>query len=672
MSLRELILREEYRSDTSDVVTDFYEPCLAVSSTYDRAVGYFTSDGLALAARGLKSFEVGGGRMRLVASPILREEDFEAIRLGLAQRNELVEARLLEGLSRIEELSASAVLLCELVATDRLKVRIAVPRAGPGIYHEKCGIFRDAQGAYVAFSGSANETVGGLVRNFEAIDIFFSWDGTATRAKRKVENFDRLWEDQTPGLDVMQMPEAVRRKVIEVATARGSRSGGRPRQTARTFESPPGFLPRPYQVNAVGAWFDSDCRGILSMATGTGKTETALAAAARLGRQLGGGFTILVLCPYKNLVNQWADKCDAWGLKTIRCFESAADWRPAVEEAVDTLLAGGTRPLCLVSTYATAQTAAFTGIVGRLTRRPVLLIADEVHHLGADSLSGLLHPEFAYRLGLSATPSRWKDEVGTETLLEYFSGVVFEFTIGDAIQAGYLCPYRYEPVVVRLEQNETEAYAIVAAELEELLRKIPLPRDRIRGALNRRAQILDTALGKVRAFRDDLRSVSPNAAIVYCASRSHLGVVADVLRDEGILPRPFTDEESAKARADLLDDFTDGRVRVILAMHALDEGVDVPSARELHILASSANPREFVQRRGRVLRPHPGKTHARIVDYVAIPDDTSEGSRRVTQREVQRVLDFSKSAMNSDAARGKIWGLLDRFDLLHLAGEFVS
>jgi len=663
---RELRIKEEYRTGAADVVRDFYIPLLSVAATYDRAVGYFTSDGLSLAAQGLGAFAVRDGRLRLVASPQLTEGDVAAIEQGLEARESVVERRLLQVL-RDGAVKSSAMELAWLVAEGRLDLRVAVPTAGSGIYHEKAGVLLDADGCQVAFTGSSNETVGGLISNFESIDVFLSWDHNASRVERKAENFERLWENRTPGLSVMDLPTAVAKELVLI----GERSPRPPQPPAvgRTvFNRPPAFEPRSYQTAAVEAWQRNGGRGILSMATGTGKTKTALTAAQRLSESLYRPLILVVVAPYVHLVDQWAEECARWGLRAVRCYESSRQWRDRAWEALDSYRAGATRPLCFITTTTTATLKPFEGLLARVDPESALLVADEVHHLGAEKGATLLSDRFKYRLGLSATPSRWKDEAGTERLLEYFAGIVFEFSIGDAIANGDLCPYVYHPILVELANDELEQYREVIEELEDArARGNPSP-EVIAALLARRSAVLNEASGKMDKLSAEVAARPPDHSLFYCASRLQLGAVSDILREAGVAPRAFTAEEDRHERAGLLAAFDSGSLPALVAMNALDEGVDIPTTREAHILASSGNPRQFVQRRGRVLRTHPGKSHARIVDYVVVPEGAGEYDRDLIAREMRRVLDFTETAMNADQARQSVFSILDRYELLHIVG----
>jgi hypothetical protein len=221
MTLADLAVKSEYRSDADDFVGDFYLPCLSHSVDYRRAVGYFTSRGLAIASQGITALIHNGGGMSLVACPVLSREDQDAIKKGYAARDDIIQKSLLRGFDAVDGVVEERRLgyLAWLVSENRLEIRIALPiseDSSPrsGIYHEKLGIFRDSQGNSIAFTGSPNETFGGLVDNFETIDVFCSWDDPQNRVVKKQEHFHKLWENRTSGLKIMGFPEAVRQRLL--------------------------------------------------------------------------------------------------------------------------------------------------------------------------------------------------------------------------------------------------------------------------------------------------------------------------------------------------------------------------------------------------------------------------------------------------------------------------
>ena len=621
--------------------------------------------------------------MRLVASPAFTDEDIEAIQRGLEAREDVVARALLRSL--VSDVASSIErrlgLLSWLVAEGRLEIRIAIP-AEPkrGVFHEKVGIFRDAEGDTVAVSGSANETRGGLIENFEAVDVFMGWDASGSRVERKERNFEALWSNGTQGLEVVTFPRAVREELLKRVAPRE----GRPRvDTAedpmavdlpvrrRVLEPPEGFELRDYQSDAIAAWVGNEHTGILEMATGSGKTVTSVSAVASLREELDHPIAIVVLAPYIHLVDQWAAELERWNVKPLRCYGSSASWVGPVQERIDLFLAGAVDVICLVGTHSSAALPQMQAAISRLPGDRSVLIADECHHLGSGSGLGSLPSHFRYRLGLSATPERWEDPTGTDRLLDYFGGVVFSFDISAAIAAGCLCRYDYLPEIVDLEQDELDEYHRVTSLLVAELERAPEARNqkRIQELFVARSAVLDTAVGKLERLREAVQADRPDRSLIYCANRKQLAAVMDLLWDRSIPSRQFTGEEDRGTRQEILGEFSSRVTPAIVAMKCLDEGVDVPAAREAYLLASSGNPKEFVQRRGRLLRNAPGKSHAVIHDYVVVPDGRNEREIDILRREIRRVVEFAEAADNRNRALDVIWPVLKRNGLLHEVGR---
>lgn len=673
---------EEYRSDLHDLASDLFVPCLSVSSSYDRAVGYFTSSGLNAAARGLEAFSAHDGVMRLIASPAFTDEDIQAIEKGYEAREDVVARVLLRSLILEVEPSVQRrlALLSLLIAEERLVIRIALPKEPRrGLFHEKVGIFRDVADDRVGISGSANETRGGLVENFEAVDVFTSWDSAASRVQRKERNFEALWEDATEGLEVLSFPDAVRQELLtrvppqRVAGAleEDQEPVGVPIPISVPLKMPEGFELRSYQDDAKVAWGNHDHVGLLAMATGTGKTVTSISAVADLRAQIQSPLAIVVLAPYVHLVDQWANELGRWGVKPLRCYGSSASWVGSVQERIDLFQAGAIDVLCLVGTHSSAALKPLQTALSRLPGAQSVLIADEAHHLGSDSGLEALPHHFRYRLGLSATPERWEDPKGTERLLDYFGGVVFEFDISAAIAEGCLCKYEYLPELVDLDEEELDEYhrvtTMLVAELDKPAEK--RSQKRVQQLLQERSAVLDSAVGKLERLREAVQASSPDRSLVYCANRKQLSAVMDLLWDRAIASRQFTGEEERTTRQEILREFENRTTPAIVAMRCLDEGVDIPMAREAYILASSGNPKEFVQRRGRLLRNAPGKSHALIHDYVVVPDGRNDREREILKREVRRVVEFANAASNRTKALDVIWPALQRNGLLYEVGR---
>ncbi|MFE9922303.1 DEAD/DEAH box helicase family protein [Streptomyces sp. NPDC005774] len=707
--LRDCGAESDYRSDRNNLVEDFYLPVLAASTTYDRAVGYFAASVVATLGQGIDEFTARGGTMRIIASPYLDPADIKDIENGYAVREVLQRAALRDLEQAVEDARAARSLgkLGRLVAENRVDFKLAYveERGRVGMYHEKIGVFRDGRDV-IAFKGSANETRSGLVGNFEAIEVYRSWDpGDARRAARISKDFDDLWENRTQMLRVIPFTEAATVIVERSALATAGQSelddlptGGTPIRTTPlplpgTLAIPPSLKVRDYQKEAVQNWFRNQCRGILRMATGTGKTLTALSAASQLGtllRQNDAAASLLtvVVAPYQHLVDQWAKDIEWFGVTPLRAYESTIKWSPRAHNLLQSIALGGSRGGVIVTTNATFGGDAFQTLLGSY-RGHLLLIADEAHNLGAAHLRTRLPERAQYRLGLSATPERWFDEEGTDALTDYFDRVVFEMGIGEAIHRGALCRYTYTPILVELDDEEAELYAETSAKIARLIAagtdlKETADRDSPLGRLlKKRADIIGHARGKLEILYAEIeKRWDISHQLIYCAEGKHpllfeqgtdgprqIDQVMEMVGNELHMPAArYTSETKRSARLDILRRFENNDLQVISSMRCLDEGVDVPASRTAYLLSSSSNPRQFIQRRGRVLRKAPGKERADIIDFVVVPPAGGdaiqyETERSLLRRELARVEEFAYLADNEGDTLNVLRPVRERYGL---------
>jgi DNA phosphorothioation system restriction enzyme len=686
MKLCDLPLKGYYRSDECNIVDEFYIPCLSVAERYQRAVGFFSSSALAVAAKGLTSFIPRGGRMQLVASPVLSPEDIEAIEKGYQDREALVSGSLqkeLQNLSSAVQRERFAAMAW-LISMELLDVRIAISKQG-GIYHEKMGIFIDSSGDYVAFSGSPNESTTGLCSNFESVDVFRSWvPEDSARAERKLADFDRLWANQTPNLDVIEFPQAAKEQLLRLRPPSAPKSDPEESRRKASVATPFEITLRGYQSDAISSWRKAGYRGILAMATGSGKTITALAAAAEAIRdeKLNG---VLILAPYRHLATQWESEARRFGFKPVLCMESSYRWESLLTAK---LLAKQEEPLAIVSTNATMMTDRFQAKLQLLPPR-FLVIGDEVHNLGAESSSKALPLAPTYRLGLSATPIRHNDEAGTERVLDYFGDVLQpEYGLREALADGVLTPYRYYPVVVELQEDEREQYLEISAAIARLAAGHQ-DTDSLNGnqqlsnLLFKRARIVGIAQNKILELERTVAELAePGKFIIYCGDGSiespvsgdltrHVDQVTQLLGNQlGLRVAKYTAETNVVDRKTISQDLKDGRLDGLVSIRCLDEGVDIPAVDSAFILASSTNPRQYIQRRGRVLRRSPGKNHAKIFDFIVAPmieggaTQVSEIERSLFKREFKRIKEFCELAQNGHQALETIYPILDNLNLL--------
>jgi hypothetical protein len=434
MSLTDLKILPVYDSSSSSIVDDFLVPVLSQSIYYDRGVGYFTSGWLREASVGMARFAENGGRARWITSPILYQADWEAIVRGALRSEKFLEDILSTQIDDIEKFLNEDTLtaISWMVADEILTFRIALPtaRLDGGDFHDKFGVFRDEFGNRVCFSGSYNDSIKGSL-NYESIKVFKSWE-QSLRIFVDIDSarFERLWNNSDLNVRVFDVPGAIKERIISF-----KKDQERPYKLKKDFDSkrsprvPKEILPRDYQYQAVTKWVDNGYQGIFDMATGTGKTITALLCLMELLKNNNYLFVILT-CPYIHLVDQWVEGCGNFNLETVACYESSARWHGDLRDKLQKLsmrkhlqMEGHSVLVAAISNSSFAS-QKFQNLI-KETDIPIFLIADEVHHLGSELSLYLLPQKAEFRLGLSATPERWYDPDGTEGISAYFKGIRF-------------------------------------------------------------------------------------------------------------------------------------------------------------------------------------------------------------------------------------------------------
>jgi DNA phosphorothioation system restriction enzyme len=695
-------------SSSANLVDDFFVPALLRSVAYDRGVGYFTSGWIRQAAAGMVGFVENGGKARWVTSPILDESDWDALRAGDEARADDALRRSLQRSvadfsKSLEEDTLSA--LAWMVADGVLDFRLALPReklAG-GEFHDKFGIFTDEDGNRLAFNGSYNDSLQGS-RNYESLKIFKSWDPAfAPLVEQDALRFERLWNDQDPNVRCYPLPDAIREEILKL------RPSQRPYRRPETTEVDrlldgdkepyiaPGTIPAwlklfEHQKLAIEAWLKhgippldpSGRRGIFAMATGSGKTLTALVLACRLAAK-NTPFVLIVTCPFINLAEQWIREMKKFGLQAVPCFKSRKIWQSRLAEGYQRLDARLDPILPIVVTNDTLGSPAFQQAL-RLQTATHLIVADEVHSLGGTHAASSLPKGIRLRLGLSATPRRHMDEEGTQQLFNYFGDIVYEFGLAEAIKADCLTPYDYHPILVTLDPDEAEEYEQLTKRLSRLFDENGKLQEAAKPLLMRRARLLGQARQKITALEDILKTSSamPEKSVFYCGDgrvddpitedeRRQIDAVARLLGERYELRvRTFTYRESPSEREEILDGLRQGSLDGVVAIRCLDEGIDVPELRTGFLMASSTNPRQFIQRRGRLLRKAKGKHKAIIYDFIVIPpdlDSNMDGSgfnmeRNLFRRELSRIVEFCETAENGPEAMGKLLDLRRQYNLL--------
>lgn len=678
MGLKDLSLNASYDTGdiTLDVVRDFYEPCLDEAVSYDRLSGYFSSRVIALAARGMGGFIQGHGRMRLITSANFSAQDLSAILsseqdLRRSEKMDQIFALALEDRFELESLLEKHHLdaMCWLLREGRLEIKVVLPvsnqNSSNAIFHSKVGIFEDSEQNAISFSGSVNETLYGWTQNIEEFKVFKSWeDATQQFVDHDKRLFEKYWTPtEDSGFVTVPLPEATKMRLIELAPADAPdlKSYTRPRKKIKDT-----VRLRDYQLSAIEEWEKANFQGIFEMATGTGKTKTASACIQEIQKR-GSSLTVIT-APYQHIAAQWVKELAELGPVLA---SGNSDWEATIKESISRIKLGRISHVVVVAVQNTAASRKFIELTNQVfqTTENFLFVGDEVHGLGATSFQAALNPNANFRLGLSATPERYFDEVGTSALSKYFHGTCYKFGTAEALTwidplTGQtpLCPYEYFPIFVSLSADETVEYEKLSDKIRKLSNTDDFEQKQLlERLLFKRASILKTAHSKFGALDSLLRDLSGSVSdcLIYCNDFNQLLEVASILTRRGISYQKITGDEGSSPekafgniseRDWILKNFADGHSQVLLAIKCLDEGVDIPSAKIGIILASSGNPREFIQRRGRLMRRFPGKSKSVIYDFVVSPpasDDSATGQDvTIFRKELERIDEFAKDALN--------------------------
>ncbi|MFE6173705.1 DEAD/DEAH box helicase family protein [Streptomyces sp. NPDC056464] len=673
-----------YRLPAEPLAADILVPAFRQSTSVKGAFGWFTAGWIHNLAPGLASFIAQDHvqPIEFTIAPALFPSERAVLERAVASPEE-VARRVEEEILTASRPDAGALAnhavdcLAWMVATNRLHLSIAIPIPGAN-YHPKIWLFSDGHDG-VAVRGSANATGRAYEAAIEHMDVDCTWvSGSRVRAAEEMVNDWAAGRD--PVLErTVPLPVALRESLLQLAPATPPHLANyrrAARQAEPTMTNPraqrifavPGELQwrsgrYSHQGQAVGAWETAGRRGVLAMATGAGKTITALICAYRAWQEHDGPFLLVVSAPTAALVLQWNSECTRFGLSPLNPGPGTAAGRDIIGNILHRLrLPRVSKVECLVVTNNALVTPSFQEALQHareaIPNLTIMLVGDEVHSLGTPTFLNAV-PEFIeLRLGLSATPVRQYDEDGTGELLSYFGDVIYEFGLDRAI--GFcLVPYDYFFDIVHLEHDEVDEFRQLS---ERISRRVATAggfdaRDTaLKTLLIRRREILENAHMKVAFLENALNQMHlPHHLLIYTTSKNpqQMDTAARVLDERGIAYSRVTQVESGnKIRlAGILDSFARGDIDVLLAKKVLDEGVDIPQAREAILLSSSTVEREWVQRRGRILRQAPGKTHAIIRDVLALPPPSDiryeDLMLAAISRELDRVRAFGRHARNA-------------------------
>lgn len=462
--------------------------------------------------------------------------------------------------------------------------------------------------------------------------------------------------------------------------------------------------PRDYQIQAFENWKANKQKGLFAMATGTGKTITSLNCLLEIYKKLGY-YKALILVPTITLVDQWEKECAKFNFtNVIKVCSKYSGWQTSLANIRMLELSNpdNKQSYVIISTYASFIRPANFIELNQFPKNKLLLIADEAHNMGAGLIAKRLNDiKYSRRIGLSATPERQFDEEGNARLMEFFGcdgAYTFEYSMAEAIRNKALCKYYYYPHLVKLTNEEMVQYIELSKKIVKIInREDDDSREILKRLLLKRKQIIHKAGNKKSIFEDILKehrekTGSLKYTLVYVPEGNQPDdQVADVFDtterikddedtihlineytrivrdlDSHIVVRQFTSESTD--RDAMLADFAKGNIDVLTSMKCLDEGVDVPRSELAIFCASTGNPRQFIQRRGRVLRTHPNKRFAIIHDLVVIPQinfdpDCYELEKSLVSAEIRRVRDFALLSENCNDTLNTLDDVLNQYQI---------
>lgn len=703
MSFKSLDIKASYESGVGDIVQDFYEPILTEAVLYDRISGFFTSTSLAVAARGMCNFIKNGGTMRLITSPILSSDDVEIIEKLVENKDEIGSKELGLDLDALEDtfISDHVKAFGWLLKAGKIEIRLAIllgdnnkpitkkELLSAGLFHQKTGILTDNCGNSISFSGSINETASAWTQNDEEFKVFKEWEESSSYYYKDRERFNTLWEGKKRNVVIIDLPQAVKNHLIEyskdfdVEKISAQQYIKRKRSQSSPFELD-GISLFYYQKEALNNWMKSGFSMLFEMATGTGKTRTAIAGINYVRHKYTQTITV-VACPQNALAKQWKEnEVASFNLnydKEVVIDGTIPKWKSLLKDLCLENGAGFANHCIIYTTHITASSGDFISILSNnISHKTVLtFVGDEVHWLGAKTLRKALLPIYKYRIGLSATPSRWFDDSGTRLLENYFGNNHYEFTMKDALSEinpitgkHFLVDYMYLVSFVTLNKDEGRRYSEFTEKISKLYRmkdndsEAAEAYDRL---LQKRAEIIKNADNKYLVLSNILDKMIEEKHLdnlIIFVSPQQKQSVLEILEDKGIVHHQLTQEEGNAPRKEfgglterqyIIKLFKEKRYQALVAIKCLDEGIDIPSACRGILMASSTNPREYVQRIGRIIRQDKDKKLAYLYDICvessgSLSDELQDIDAKIRANERKRLQEIAENAINSiDALR---------------------
>ena len=704
MGFKELHIKQCYESGIDDIIEDFYVPVLGESIQYDRIAGFFSSSVLAIASRGLYGFINNKGKMRIITSPILNTDDANMIKKITDSYDSLVLEDFGIEVDKIEDefVSNHVKALGWMLYNGLLEMKLAIVHNENGkicsaselnengLFHQKVGILRDMEGNELSVIGSINESASAWVYNDEEFKVFKGWTDSRDYYLRDKQRFEEFWYGRRSNIKIYDLPQAIRNKIIQYSRDFyfESISIAHYRRKKLLSKNDNDISLFYYQEEALSKWGNNSYRLLFEMATGTGKTRTAIAGISRVKKKANKTVTI-ISTPQNTLSVQWKMELEKFALDFDVCTiidGTINEWQKMLSKILLDNALGFANHVIIFTTHATASSEKFISTIQNDLSSDTLTIfvGDEVHWLGAKNNRKALLSLYKYRIGLSATPTRWFDDEGTQVLLDYFGNDSYEFTIHDALTKvnpltgkHFLVNYFYHISTVSLNDVETMEYKKISMQMLRLQHRIKTDveaHEKYERLLEKRAGILKNADAKYKELEkilDIIEKKNELYNIIIFVSPEQLERVMSILFDRDIIFHKLTESEGTKKekkygglseREYIINAFKSNQYKALVAIKCLDEGIDIPSASTGILMASSTNPREYVQRIGRIIRQDEGKSYANLYDICidkihGLEKEEIELEKRIKKKEAVRLNEIAENAINSADALKEIMNL---------------
>lgn len=714
-------LKDFYENGPDNIGRDFIRPCLKEASLYRRGAAFFGSTSMITYADALLHVIKDGVKIEILCSPVIND-----IRLLDTYQNTISEDERIEVIQKFqEEIIYKATkyqedpdkrkrfgseILAYLIANEQLEIKIAIrkkegwPDPWPEdhdidnhsyLYHVKRGYFVFENDKKISFNGSFNETYGSQQNHTEEVQVYKNWlDADKKRGERTIRNVDRDWNEENKELHIRPLSKDLIKKIKDSVSTHNGKYIRPTNDNSENEESDyheidqnETFKLRKYQEEALKKWSDNDCKGILAMATGSGKTKTAIAAIKKF-REVHPSGNILILVPKQNLAFQWIEELKINDITPISAFESKRNWYEALSLKTSSAIYNETKGECIVAVNKTFKSDNFRQILDniRLSKSEAnMLVADECHVFNKPHQIDTLPDFFQYRLGLSATPFDQFEEIPEKKyLLNYFDKICFEYSLKEAIDNNFLCKYNYNVIEVYIDEDETEQYEIFTKKIGQALNRSRNSESdsnaNLESLLAERAKIVASVKDKYIKLDNLIKNKKYPYALAYCGAGNaneddvnentfltkQVDIVTSIFEKNNQKVSKVTYEENMQTRKEIISQLTKKHIDAIVSIRILDEGIDIPCCQTAFILASRRSLREHVQRRGRILRlsPETNKEIATLYDFVVLSSPSeSKAIKNLYKSELERVFRFAEEAQNKSDIINKYESLANEVGL---------